>query len=93
MRESALNKIGDGKLDDGKGGKVGVQRAKTSLQLKRNASLTKACDKLKKDVRCKEASVEIVWKIDGSRDRGVKVNGNFIFRQSVARLQVRGRMF
>ena len=86
VRESVLKKIDDKKFNDGNGGIVEVQRAKTSLQLKRNASLAKACDKLKGNDSCKGKSVEIAWKIEGSRDRGVKVDGNLMFKQSPADL-------
>ena len=80
VRESVLTKIDDKKFHDGNGGTVEVQRAKTSLQLKRNASLAKACDKLKGVDSCKGKSVEIAWKIEGSRDRGVKLDGNLMFK-------------
>ena len=80
IRENALKKFTDvnATLNDSTGKKVDVGRAKTALQLKRNASLKQASDVLKKDSRCKGQTVEIAWRVDGvdgarSKDRGVKV--------------------
>ena len=68
-------------LTDSTGAKISVKRAKTAFQLKRNASLIKASELLKKDDRCKNKSVAIVWKMDGSKDRVVRVDGRDAFRQ------------
>ena len=74
-------------LNDSTGKKVDVGRAKTALQLKRNASLKQASDVLKKDSRCKGQTVEIAWRVDGvdgarSKDRGVKVGNAMAFLQT-----------
>ena len=67
--------------------KITYNRAKTAIQLKRNACLMKACDLLKKDNRCKNKSVNIVWqKQDGTKDRAVEVDGIPIFNQSISDL-------
>ena len=82
MCESVLHDIGQSKFDDGKGNQISCSRAKTSMQLKRNNSLTKVADDLKKDSRCRGKAVEIAWKMDGSKDRGVKIEGIVVFLQS-----------
>ena len=82
VRENVLAKIGQSKLEDGKGGTCDIQRAKTSFQRKRNDALTRLCDKLKLDQKCAGKTVEIAWKIEGTKDRGVKVDGAVIFLQS-----------
>ena len=83
-RETAFKKLTEDTSilkNAGLGDEVSCARAKTSLQLKRNSALQKACETLKKDSRCDNKSVEIAWKIDGSKDRGMKVDGQrFSFR-------------
>ena len=59
-----------------------MQRAQTSFQRKRNETLTRFCDKMKLDSRCSGKTVEITWKIEGNKDRGVKVDGALVFLQS-----------
>ena len=83
IREQVLKKINDGNpsMKDSQGNTIDIKRAKTSWQLKRNAALKSACDLLKKDSRCKDKSVEISWKIDSSKNRSVKVDGEIIFQQ------------
>ena len=66
--------------------KMEVQRPKTATQLKRNGSLARACDLIKKDPRAKDKSVEIVWKKDGTKDRFVEMNNIPIFQQISADL-------
>ena len=41
----------------------------------------KACDLLKKDGRCRGKSVKICWQMDASKDRGVEIDGQTIFKQ------------
>ena len=81
IRENVLTKLSGANatsLTDSTGKKVDVGRAKTALQLKRNASLKQASDVLKKDARAKGQTIEIVWRLEevnGARSkvRGVKV--------------------
>ena len=81
-REFVLNSIGQSKLEDGAGGQVTATRAKTAVQLKRNHCLQNVADKAKTDQRCNGKHVEIAWKIEGGKDRGVKVDGRLIFLQT-----------
>ena len=83
---SKLNVANATSLTDSTDKKVDVGRAKTALQLKRNASLKQACDVLKKDTRNKGQTVEIVWHLEEvngarSKDRGVKVGAAMAFVQ------------
>ena len=52
------------------------------MQLKLNGALHQAVDTLKKDERCANKSIEISWKADGTKDRGVKVDGRMAFHQT-----------
>ena len=73
-REASLLKLNEATSllkSDGKG-KLEVQRAKTASQLKRNASLTRVCDLIKKGARAKDKTVDIVWKKDGLRAGSLK---------------------
>ena len=82
-RENALRTI-EKKAGEFKGpapSDLKFDRAKTLSQLNRNNSLRKAADALKKVVDA--ASVEIVWRKDGSKDREVLVNQKLAFRQTV----------
>ena len=82
LRETSLKKLeGHSILTSANVGSVSVARAKTSVQLKRNGALQQACEKLKKDSRCKDKSVEIVWQMEGKKDRGVKVGDQIAFLQ------------
>ena len=84
VREEVLKKLAadNSKLDLGDAGQLNVQRAKTSVQLKRNNCLTKAADALKKDDRTAGQSVGICWKVEGSKDRQVKVGDQVAFQQT-----------
>ena len=88
MREEALKKLLEdkSKMDIGSSGELQVGRAKTSTQLKRNSSLTKASDLLKKDNRCQGKNVEICWKVEGSKERQVQVDGHVAFQQTLTDL-------
>ena len=77
-----MKKISEIPIEESSGSKLSCKRAKTAFQLKRNSSLFKASDALKKDNRCKNKSIQINWKMDGSKDRSVQVDGNIVFRQS-----------
>ena len=82
-REGALRTIEKkvGKFKGPAPNDLKFDRAKTLSQLNRNNSLRKAADALKKVVDA--ASVEIVWRKDGSKDREVLVNQKLVFRQTV----------
>jgi hypothetical protein len=68
-------------------GNMSCNRAKASIQLKRNGSLKKAAELLKKDARCKIKSVNIAWKQDdGTKDRSVEVDGHIVFKQQISDL-------
>ena len=90
IRENCLTKLSGANatsLTDSTGKNVDVGRAKTALQLKRNASLKQAADVLKKDARTKGQTVEIVWRLEEvngarSKDRGVKVGAVMAFVQA-----------
>ena len=82
VRESTLTKIGTTKLDDGNGGSCDIQRAKTSLQRKRNEGLTKTCDKLKLAPSCAGKPVKIAWKMEGTKDRAVTIDDVPAFLQT-----------
>ena len=57
-------------------------RAKSAVQLKRSHCLQNVADKAKTDQRCNGKPVEIAWKIEGGKDRDVKVDGRLIFLQT-----------
>ena len=74
-REAVLKKFeGESTLKDSHGEKISVARAKTNWQLKRNNALKQACDVLKKDSRSQNKCVEFCWKMDGTKQRAVKVD-------------------
>jgi len=87
VREQTLKKLqANSTMKDSGDNKISVARAKTASQLKRNASLKKACDLLKKDGRTNGLTVEIKWLIefpDGtkSKDRAVTVGDEVAFLQ------------
>ena len=91
VRENVLQAVGQIKLSDTAAGDVSVTRAKTAFQLKRNSSFMKACDELKKDARCRGKTMEIAWKIDGTKDRGIKSDGQLIFLQTPEDTTGKGR--
>ena len=61
---------------------IGINRAKTAWQLKRNGYLKKAADALKKDSRAQGKAVNIEWKIEGGKDRSVKIGDQVAFLQN-----------
>ena len=87
VREASLKKLPEGNsILKGDFGEIKVNRAKTAMQLKRNGALQRACDLIKKDRRAQGKSVTIEWKIENSKDRGVKMDGQTIFLQKVTEL-------
>ena len=82
-RESVLKKLEKDKttMHEGDANVISVQRAKTAFQLKRNASLKKALEILKKVSRSIGQTVEIDWQIPGSKTRVVNVGGVKAFEQ------------
>ena len=86
-REEALKALTNdsSKLENGSG-TVQVGRAKTSMQLKRNSCLIKAADALKKCDQNKDKSIQICWKVEGSKECQVQVDGHVAFQQSSADL-------
>ena len=87
VREQTLKKLqANSTMKDSGDNKISVARAKTASQMKRNSSLKKACDLLKKDGRTNGLTVEIKWLIelpDGtkSKDRAVTVGDEVAFLQ------------
>ena len=82
-RETSLKALGgDKSTRDTEIGKLEIARAQTSLQRKRNSALVQAIEALKKDPRCQGKNLEIAWKIDGSKNRAVKMEDRQIFIQS-----------
>ena len=86
VRESVLAKLAKEDSPMKSAGKITCSRAKTSVQLKRNGSLKQVCNVLKKDCRCKDKTVTIIWQIEGSKDRSVEVDGHPIFHQKLSDL-------
>jgi len=84
VRELALKKFeANPTLKDGQA-TVKVDRAKTSLQMKRNAALRRALDLIKKESVVRESSAvapEIEWKTEGNKNRSVKFAGRSVFLQ------------
>ena len=54
--------------------------------MKRNGSLKQFCDEMKENSLCKNKTVTIVWKMEGSKDRSVDVDGHPIFHQKLSDL-------
>ena len=87
VREQTLKKLQvNSTMQDSGGNKISVARAKTASQLKRNGSLKKACEVLKKDGRINGRTVEIKWQIEfanGTKSKGrvVKVGDEVAFLQ------------
>ena len=84
VRESVLVKLAKEDSPMKSAGKITCSRAKTSVQLKRDGSLKQVCNVLKKDSRCKDKTVTIIWQIEGSKDRSVEVDGHPIFYQKLS---------
>lgn len=63
------------------GGTIRADYAKTAKQLTRNWAMKKANDLIKADGRSSGPDIVINWKIEGSKDRSVTVNGFVAFLQ------------
>ena len=84
-REQVLKKFDKrDKSQDQVVGKLEVDRAKSQLQLKRNAALRDVEKTLKNDPRTKGKSIAIVWKKTDPKDknREVTVDGKSVFKQT-----------
>jgi hypothetical protein len=83
VREEALKELKEDNSIASKSEFQGIKfdPAKTSMQRKRNDSLHRVCDLLKKDPRSQGKSVSIQWQIEESKDRGVQLDGVSIFLQ------------
>ena len=84
MRESVLKNLEKKKLalkEDDSASTIGIKRAKTVFQVKRNGFLKKAADVLKKDSRAQGKTVSIEWLVDGSKDRRIKLDGDVVLEQ------------
>ena len=76
-----------GTLKDDAGGILKINRAKTNLQLQRNASLKKALTLIKNHAASHKMEVKINWKIEQSKDRSVTAGGTTAFSQSPQDIQ------
>ena len=81
VRERVLKKVDErgGSMAEDDSNKVSIKRAKIQWQLKRNASLKKASELLKKDPRAKDKEVTIEWQMEGTKNRAVKVGIDVVF--------------
>ena len=82
MRDRLLNALSGKIVKNKSGSELKFDKVKPASQLKRNASLRQACDVLKKDSTNVGKQIEIAWQIEGSKDRGVKIANEMVFRQS-----------
>ena len=83
VREAMLKKFEaiTTELKDASGSILKVSRAKSALQLKRNASLRKVADVLKKDDKAKNENVSVEWLVEGSKFREIEVDFVVAFRE------------
>ena len=63
------------------GTKILIKGARTETQRERNTALKKAAELIKKSPESKDKNVEIVWKVQDSKTRQVKVNDIVAFTQ------------
>ena len=63
------------------GEKLAGTRAKSAAQLKRNGCLRQAEKKIKQDAASATHNVEIVWLAEGTKTRGVNMDGHLVFQQ------------
>ena len=84
LRERVLKKVDErgGSMPEDDSNNVSIKRAKIQWQLKRNASLKKASEILKKDPRAKDKEVTIEWQMEGTKDRAVKIGADVVFLQN-----------
>ena len=84
VREQVLKKVQDrhkGIMLEDDQNQVSVKRAKTAWQLKRNANLKQAVDRLKKDGKLQGKEPVMAWKLEGTKDRAVNVGDVVAFLQ------------
>jgi len=88
VREAALKQLKEDNSILTKSEFQGIKcdRAKTSMQRKRNDSLHRVCEIVKKDPRSQGKTVSIQWQIEESKNRGVQLDGISIFLQTTTDL-------
>ena len=82
LAKSFLSRVQASKVDlkiEGKA--LLVKHARTQHQKKRNYALRKAESLIKESGAASGKNVEILWKVDGSRERHVVVNKEVAFKQ------------
>ena len=70
------------------GEKLAGTRAKSAAQLKRNGCLRQAEKKIKQDAAAATHNVEIVWLAEGTKTRGVNMDGHLVCRKNFLIMQV-----
>jgi len=82
-RETVLKSFSEssGEMKDVSGNILSMARAKSSLQLKRNAALRRASTMIEKDAKAKDKEVKIEWLLEGSKKRVITVAGQEAFAQ------------
>ena len=68
---------------DSDGSTLKFDRAKSAMQLKRNSCLKRALEMIKKDPKSRGLNAEILWKMEGCKDRGVKIGDQIAFQQAL----------
>ena len=88
VRETCLKKLGEDNATMANAGlgTIKIKRAKTNLQMNRNNTLYRMQEFFKNEPSTKSKPIEIVWKMEGSKDRGVKVGGDMAFVQKTTDL-------
>ena len=88
VREACLTKLNATNSNLMTDGILICNRAKMAVQLKRNGSLVRALEILKKDARYKGKKIDICWKKEDVKDknRAVDVDGTPAFEQNVSDL-------
>jgi len=83
-RESVLKKMQNDSLtlSDEDNSVLKTDRARSTWQLKRNANLYKAFEVISKDASAKDKDVKIEWRMEGSKKRCVKVEGEIALEQA-----------
>ena len=87
IRERVLKEIENkhgGKIAEDNSNFVSIKRPKIAWQLKRNASLKKAVDLLKKDPCARGKDVSIECQIEGTNNRAVEIVNEIVFLQTRA---------
>jgi hypothetical protein len=81
VRESVLAALQGKSLKDTKNKPLTIKRARTMLRAQRNTAIKDALDRIQKSGIGGGADAEIVWKEDGTSDRGVRIQGSWVFKQ------------